>query len=153
MSGIIRCVLVSVNSVPQFVLKWCRKEHEKNQVKKVTAKSSPMMSLIGRGLSTLSSSASESQGKRNYESQSLLSAQDLSQNGETPLLAVTQVTSQATTIDSLKVRTHQATQDGTIWKSDELMDDRWGPRSKSVALTPSMNSQRHLDLRKFYTWW
>ena len=37
---------------------------------RVTAKSRPMMSLIARAPSTLSSSASESRGKRSYESQS-----------------------------------------------------------------------------------
>ena len=37
---------------------------------RVTAKSKPMMNLIARAPSTLSSSASESQGKRSYESQS-----------------------------------------------------------------------------------
>ena len=41
---------------------------------RVTAKSRPMMSLIARAPSTLSSSASESPGKRSYESQSPLSA-------------------------------------------------------------------------------
>ena len=42
---------------------------------RVTAKSRPMMTLIARDPSTLSSSASESPGKRSYESQSPLSAQ------------------------------------------------------------------------------
>ena len=49
-----------------------------------------------------------------------------------PLFAETQVTSIATTTDSLKARTQQATQNGTLikawssqeWKSDEMMDDR-----------------------------
>ena len=41
---------------------------------RVTAKSRPMMSLIARAPSTLSSSASESPGKRSYESQSPWSA-------------------------------------------------------------------------------
>ena len=42
---------------------------------RVTAKSRPMMSLIARAPSTLSSSASKSPGKRSYESQSPLSKQ------------------------------------------------------------------------------
>ena len=42
---------------------------------RVTAKSRPMMSLIARAPSTLSSSASESLWKRSYESQSPLSNQ------------------------------------------------------------------------------
>ena len=41
---------------------------------RVTAKSRPMMSLIARAPSNLSSSAPESPGKRSYESQSLWSA-------------------------------------------------------------------------------
>ena len=41
---------------------------------RVTAKSRPMMSLIARAPSTLSSSASESPGKKSYESQSPWSA-------------------------------------------------------------------------------
>ena len=41
---------------------------------RVTAKSRPMMSLIARASSTLSSSATESPGKKSYESQSPWSA-------------------------------------------------------------------------------
>ena len=41
---------------------------------RVTVKSRPMMSLIARAPSTLSSSASESPGKKSYESQSPWSA-------------------------------------------------------------------------------
>ena len=53
-----------------------RRTQEENQVKKrETAKSKPIMSLIARAPSTLSSSASENPGKRSYESQSALSAQ------------------------------------------------------------------------------
>ena len=64
----------------QSVLKRCRKEHKKNQVKKVTAKSRPMVNLIARSSerapSALSFTASESREKKNrYESQSPLSMQ------------------------------------------------------------------------------
>ena len=48
---------------------------EESDEERVTAKSRPMMSLIARAPSTLSSSASESPGKRSYESQSPLSVQ------------------------------------------------------------------------------
>ena len=48
---------------------------EESGEERVTAKSRPMMSLIARAPSTLSSSASESLGKRSYESQSPLSMQ------------------------------------------------------------------------------
>ena len=85
---------------------------------RVTAKSRPMMSLIARAPSTLSSSASESPGKRSYESQSPLSmqAEKCMIERRNPLFAVTQVTSKATTTDSLKARTQQATQNGTMIK-------------------------------------
>ena len=48
---------------------------EESGEERVTAKSRPMMSLIARAPSTLSSSASESPEKRSYESQSPLSMQ------------------------------------------------------------------------------
>ena len=138
-NGIIFCVcLTSAISVLQIVLKWCQKERKKNQVKKrITAKSRPMMSLIARAPSTLSSSASESPEKRSYEGQSPLSmqAEKYDRTGN-PLFAVTQVTSKATTTDLLKVRTQQATQNGTmikhgLLKSGNLMNwwmiQRWNP--------------------------
>ena len=63
-------------SVPQFVLKqWQKRTQKESGEERVTAKSRPMMSLIARAPSTLSSSASESPGKRSYESQSPLSMQ------------------------------------------------------------------------------
>ena len=52
-----------------------KRTQEESGEERVTAKSRPMMSLIARAPSTLSSSASESPGKRSYESQSPLSAQ------------------------------------------------------------------------------
>ena len=95
---------------------------------RVTAKSRPMMSLIARAPSNLSSSASESPGKRSFESQSPLSmqAEKYDRTGK-PVVAVTQVTSTATTTDSLKARTQQATQNGTmiklgLLKSGKLMN-------------------------------
>ena len=50
------------------------KRTQESGEERVTAKSKPMMNLIARAPSTLSSSASESPGKRSYESQSPLSA-------------------------------------------------------------------------------
>ena len=84
---------------------------------RVTAKSKPMMSLIARAPSTLSSSATESPGKKSYESQSpwVRKLRNLIEQGN-PLLAVTQVTGKATTTDSWKARTRQATQNGTMTK-------------------------------------
>ena len=52
-----------------------KRTQEESGEERVTAKSRPMMSLIARAPSTLSSSASESLVKRSYESQSPLSAQ------------------------------------------------------------------------------
>ena len=52
-----------------------KRTQEESGEERVTAKSRPMMSLIARAPSTLSSSASESPGKRSYESQSPLSMQ------------------------------------------------------------------------------
>ena len=52
-----------------------KRTHEESGEERVTAKSRPMMSLIARAPSTLSSSASESPVKRSYESQSPLSVQ------------------------------------------------------------------------------
>ena len=49
-------------------------QQDSREEKKVTAKSRPMMSLIARAPSTLSSSASESPGKKSYGSQSPWSA-------------------------------------------------------------------------------
>ena len=50
-----------------------KRTQEESGEERVTAKSRPMMSLIARAPSTLSSSASENSGKISYESQSLLS--------------------------------------------------------------------------------
>ena len=52
-----------------------KRTQEKSGEERVTAKSRPMMSLIARAPSNLSSSASESPVKRSYESQSPLSMQ------------------------------------------------------------------------------
>ena len=52
-----------------------KRTQEESSEERVTAKSRPMLSLIARARSTLSSSASESPGKRSYESQSPLSLQ------------------------------------------------------------------------------
>ena len=84
---------------------------------RLTAKSRPMMSLIARAPSTLSSSASESPGKRSYESQSPWSA-NVEEYDRTGKSVVGRDTCHAsgTTIDSLKARTQQTAQDGTMTK-------------------------------------
>ena len=76
------------------------------------------MSLIARAPSTLSSSASESPGKKSYGSQSPWSAkvEKYDRTGN-PLSTVTQVTSQCTTTNNLlKAHTQHATQGGTMTK-------------------------------------
>ena len=83
---------------------------------RVTAKSRPMMSLIARAPSTLSSSASESPGNRSYESQSPLSAQAKMYDRTEKPVVCRDTTSKATTANSLKARTQQATQNGTMIK-------------------------------------
>ena len=77
---------------------------------RVTAKSKPMMNFVSRCSemtpAVLSSTASESPVKTRQESQSPLSAQaEMYDRTVGPLFPVTQVTSKATTTDSLKART------------------------------------------------
>ena len=75
MNGIIFCVCsTSAISVPPIVLKWCRKEHKKMQVKKESQQNrSLMMNLVSRysarDPNVLASTASESPGKTKTESQ------------------------------------------------------------------------------------
>ena len=83
---------------------------------RVTAKSKPMMSLIARAPSSLSSSASESPGKKSCEIQSP-SWNAKAEKYDRTLSTVTQVTSQCTTTNNLlKARTQHATQGGTMTK-------------------------------------
>ena len=71
MSGIICCASsISSISVLQCALKQWRKEHKKDSgEERVTAKSRPMMSLIARMPSNVSSSTSVRLGKRSYGNQ------------------------------------------------------------------------------------
>ena len=77
MSATIFCVCsTSAISAPSTASKaMSKRTQEESGEGRVTAKSRPMMSLIARAPSTLLSSASESPGKRSYESQSPLSMQ------------------------------------------------------------------------------
>ena len=82
--------------------------------------------MIARAPSNLSSSASESPEKRSNESQSPWSAkaEEYDRTG-------TPVVGRDTSHAPVKARTQHATQDGTMWssqewKADELMDDRTG---------------------------
>ena len=99
---------------------------------RVTATSKPMMSLIARAPSALSSSASESPEKTRYESQSPLSMQ--AENYDRMVKPVVcRDTSHERHHHRLVESTHSASYSewnidkawsSQEWKSDELMDDR-----------------------------
>ena len=69
-TGIIFCVFSSTDCFGVM----SKRTQEESGEERVSAKSRPMMSLIARAPSTLSSSASESPGKRSYDSHSPWSA-------------------------------------------------------------------------------
>ena len=103
---------------------------EESGEERVTAKSRPMMSLIARAPSALSSSASESPGKTRYESQSPLSPQ-AEKYDRTGKPVVCRDTSherhqpvENTHTSSYSERNIDKTWSSQEWKSDELMDDR-----------------------------
>ena len=103
---------------------------------RVTAKSRPMMSLIARAPSNLSSSASKSPVKRNYESQSPWSAKaEEYDRSATPVVG--RDTSHAPGhhhkqfVESSYTARYSGWDDDKAWssqewKADELMDDRTG---------------------------
>ena len=100
---------------------------------RVTAKSRPMMSLIARAPSTLSSSTSESPGKRCYESQSPLSMQAEKYNRTGKPVVCRDTSHEQGHHHRLVETTHSASYSewdddeawsSQEWKSDELMDDR-----------------------------
>ena len=104
---------------------------------RVTAKSRPMMSLIARAPSTLSSSASESPGKKSYESQSPWSAKAEESDDRTVKPVVGRDTSHASghhhkrSVESSYSARYSGWDDDKAWssqewKADELMDDRTG---------------------------
>ena len=76
------------------------------------------MSLIARAPSTLSSSASESPGKKSYESQSPWSAkaEEYDRTGQPVVGRDISHESGTTTSNLLKARTQRATQDGMMTK-------------------------------------
>ena len=101
---------------------------------RVTAKSRPKMSLIARAPSTLSSSASESPGKKSYESQSPWSAK-AEEYDRTEKPVVGRDTSHESghhhkrSVESSYSARHSGWDDDKAWssqewKADELMDDR-----------------------------
>ena len=103
---------------------------------RVTAKSRPKMSLITRAPSTLSSSASESPGKKSYESQSPWSAK-VEEYDRTGKPVVGRDTSHESghhhkrSVESSYSARYSGWDDDKAWssqewKADELMDDRTG---------------------------
>ena len=110
-----------------------KRTQEESGEERVTAKSRPVMSLIARAPSTLSSSASESPGKRSYESQSLLSMQVEKYDRTGKLLVCRDTNHEHRHHHRFVGSTHSASysewDDDKVWscqewKSDKLMDDR-----------------------------
>ena len=112
-----------------------KRTQEESGEERVTAKSRPMMSLIARAPSTLSSSASESPGKRSYESQNPLSmqAEKYDRTGK-PVVCRDSSHEQghhcrfveSTHSASYSERDDDKAWSSQEWTSDELMDDRTG---------------------------
>ena len=125
MNGIIFCVCLTLAiSVLPIVLKWCRKERKKNQVKKESQQNRSRWWIWSRDaakgiLMCLPLLHQKAQGKP-----------DMKAN----FLWVRKLCSIKDRWDPLYTRTHQATQNGNVdktwssqeWKSDELMEDRQG---------------------------
>ena len=113
-----------------------KRTQQESGEERVTAKSWPMMSLIARAPSTLSSSASESPGKKSYESQSPWSAKAEKYDG-TGQPAVGRDLSHEPVhhhkqfVESLYSARYSGWDNDKAWSSqewraDELMDDRTG---------------------------
>ena len=110
-----------------------KRTQEESGEERVTGKSRPMMGLIARAPSTLSSSASESPGKRSYESQSPLSMQAEKYDRTVKPVVCRDKRHEHRHHRRFVENTHSAsysewdadkTWSSQEWKSDELMDDR-----------------------------
>ena len=94
-----------------------KRTQEESSEETVTAKSRPMMSLIARVPSTLSSSASESPVKRSYKSQSPLSAPaEMYDRTEKPVVCRDTRHEQGHHDRFVEARTQQDTQNGMMIK-------------------------------------
>ena len=112
-----------------------KRTQEESSEERVTAKSRPMMSLIARAPSTLSCSASESLGKRSYESQSPLRMQaEKYDRTEKPVVG-RDTSHEPGHHHRIFESTYSASYSGwdddkawssQEWKADKLMDDRTG---------------------------
>ena len=112
-----------------------KRTQEESGEERVTAKSRPMMSLIARVPSTLSSSQSESPGKRSYESQSPLSMQAEKHDGTVKPVVCRDTSHEqgyhyrfvdSTHSVSFSQWNNEKAWFSQDWKSDELMDDKTG---------------------------
>ena len=113
-----------------------KRTQKESGAERVTAKSRPMMSLIARAPSNLSSSASESPGKRSYESQSPWSAKaEKNDRTETPVVGRDASDESVHHHKQFVGSSYSARYSGwdddkawssQEWKADELMDDRTG---------------------------
>ena len=113
-----------------------KRTQKESSEERVTAKSRPMMSLIARAPSTTSSSASESPGKRSYESQSPWSANAEKYDrtgqlvvGSDPRTALGHHHTQF--VESSYSARYSGWDDDKAWssqewKTDDFMDDRTG---------------------------
>ena len=110
-----------------------KRTQEESGEERVTAKSRPMMSLIARDPSTLSSSASESPGKRSYESQNPLSMQPEKFDRTMKPVVCRDTSHEHRHHHRFVESTHSASYSewdddkawsSQEWKADELMDDR-----------------------------
>ena len=151
MNGIIFCVCLTwAISVLQSVLKWCRKEHKKNQVKgRVTAKSKPVMNLVSqcsvRDPNVLASTASESPGKTRYESQIHLS----SWNEQQPRTGRPVMGASSSDYSEWSIDEKWSSQE---WKCDEMLEARTvRPAYDKLVIDDDMGSdtatQSNLSLR------
>ena len=131
-----------------------RRTQKESGEERVTSKSRPMMSLIARAPSTLSSSASESPVKRSFESQSPLSMQ-AEKYDRTGKPVVRRDTSHAPSHHQRFVESsHSATYSGwdddkawssQEWKADELMNDR--------TVKPVVCPQKRSKDTAIHHWW
>ena len=110
-----------------------KRTQEESGEQRVTAKSRPMMIFIARAPLTLSSSASESPGKRSYESQSPLSMQAEKYDRSGKPVICRDTSHEHRHHHRYVESTHSASYSewdtdkawsSQEWKSDEFMDDR-----------------------------
>ena len=151
MNGIIFCVCLTLAiSVPQIVLKWCRKERKKIQVKKESQQSRRRWWIWSRDAS------------KGFLMCYLLLHQKARWKPDMKVnflwaRQLSRITEQG---DLLKTLTHQAAQNGMLiktwsqyWKSDELMEDRTRRPVVFAQHTPKQNQKCRLNPDHSCTGW